>query len=70
MSTGGTGLTGRDVTIEALRALFEKEIEGFGVAFHMVPSQDRSLDRAVAGDRRRRQGQVRLLPAGFARRLP
>lgn len=36
ISTGGTGLTGHDVTIEAVRALFEKEIEGFSVAFHMV----------------------------------
>ena len=30
--TGGTGITGRDVTIEALRPLFEKELEGFGDA--------------------------------------
>jgi molybdenum cofactor biosynthesis protein B len=36
ISTGGTGLTGDDVTIEAMRGLFEKEIEGFSVAFHMV----------------------------------
>jgi molybdopterin adenylyltransferase len=36
ISTGGTGLTGRDVTIEAMRELFEKEIEGFSVAFHMI----------------------------------
>jgi molybdenum cofactor biosynthesis protein B len=36
VSTGGTGLTGRDVTIEAMRGLFEKEIEGFSVAFHMI----------------------------------
>jgi molybdopterin adenylyltransferase len=36
ITTGGTGLTGRDVTIEAMRALFEKEAEGFAVAFHML----------------------------------
>jgi molybdenum cofactor biosynthesis protein B len=39
VSTGGTGLTGRDVTVEAMRPLFEKEIEGFSVAFHMISFQ-------------------------------
>ena len=39
ISTGGTGLTGFDVTVEAMRGLFEKEIEGFSVAFHMVSWQ-------------------------------
>lgn len=36
LSTGGTGLTGRDVTPEAFEALFEKTIDGFSTAFHMI----------------------------------
>jgi molybdopterin adenylyltransferase len=36
ISTGGTGVTGRDVTPEAFRAVYEKEIEGFGELFRSI----------------------------------
>jgi molybdenum cofactor biosynthesis protein B len=39
ISTGGTGLTGRDVTPEAFRSVYEKEIEGFGELFRMISYQ-------------------------------
>ena len=39
LTTGGTGLTGRDVTVEAHRDVYEKEIEAFGTIFTIVSMQ-------------------------------
>ena len=39
IATGGTGLTGRDVTPEAFHAVYEKEIAGFGELFRMISFQ-------------------------------
>ncbi|MBK1666050.1 molybdenum cofactor biosynthesis protein B [Rhodospirillum rubrum] len=36
ISTGGTGVTGRDVTPEAFQGLYEKEIPGFGEVFRFL----------------------------------
>ena len=53
LTTGGTGFTGRDSTLEALTPLFDKQIEGFGELFRMKSFDEigRSLiqSRAVAG---------------------
>jgi len=53
VTTGGTGITGRDVTPEAVTPLFDKVLDGFSVVFHMVSYQSVGLStlqsRAVAG---------------------
>ncbi len=53
LTTGGTGLTGRDVTPEALRPLLTKHIEGFAALFHKVSFESiglsTMLSRALGG---------------------
>lgn len=53
ITSGGTGLTGRDITPEALMPLFDKVIDGFAVIFHKVSFESVGLStlqsRAVAG---------------------
>lgn len=53
ISTGGTGITGRDVTPEAFARVLEKQIEGFAELFRMISfhkiGPSAMLSRAVAG---------------------
>lgn len=53
ITTGGTGMSPRDLSIEACRPLFTKELEGFGDVFRMVSFQEIGsaaiLSRATGG---------------------
>ncbi len=53
ITTGGTGLTGRDVTPEAMKILYDKEIEGFGEVFRQISydliKTSTIQSRAIAG---------------------
>lgn len=56
ITTGGTGLTARDSTYEAIDALIEKRLDGFGELFRMLSYHEigpaAMLSRAVAGTAR------------------
>lgn len=72
ITTGGTGITSRDSSYEAVDALLEKRLDGFGELFRMLSYADigpaAMLSRAIAGTARGRivfvlpgsQGAVRL----------
>jgi molybdopterin adenylyltransferase len=53
ITTGGTGLTGRDVTTEAVKEIFDKEMDGFAVLWHLVSYESVGVStmqsRACAG---------------------
>ena len=53
ITTGGTGITSRDSTYEAIAGLFDKTLDGFGELFRMLSYQDvgaaAMLSRACAG---------------------
>ena len=58
ITTGGTGITSRDSTYEAVIALFEKQLDGFGELFRMLSYQEigaaAMMSRACAGVLRKR----------------
>jgi molybdenum cofactor biosynthesis protein B len=72
ITTGGTGITSRDSTYEAIQTLLDKHLDGFGELFRMLSYQDigpaAMLSRACAGTAGRTvvvalpgsQGAVRL----------
>ncbi len=68
VTTGGTGITARDGTFEAIDGLFEKRLEGFGELFRMLSFQEigpaAMLSRATAGTIGRKA--VFLLPGSEA----
>lgn len=53
ITTGGTGVTGRDSTPEAVKVLFDKTLEGFGETFRAISYQEIGTStiqsRAIAG---------------------
>lgn len=62
ITTGGTGITSRDVTIETIKPLFDKELVGFGEIFRLRSFEEVGtaavLSRATAGIVRDKESKV------------
>jgi molybdenum cofactor biosynthesis protein B len=65
VTTGGTGISGRDTTYEVASGLISKRLDGFGELFRMLSYEEigsaAMLSRAVAGSVEAREGDQKLL---------
>ena len=70
VSTGGTGLTGRDVTVEAHRDVYEKEIDAFSTYFTIISKKKNwHLRHPITRLCRRGERNIFLCPSRLARGL-
>ena len=71
ISTGGTGVTGRDGTPEAVTPLLDKVLDGFGEIFRMLSYQDiKNFYNTIPCYSRCCQWHLYFLPAGFIGCMP